>query len=116
MTTHEIDHEAAGRHDLETAPARVVERTAHQLRADAVAFIGARHFGMGEDQLVALLVIDGDGKAMRRVEFVALAGCVVPYGGRHAALKIKAADAPRALAARTLRSGRSRGAARRTGR
>ena len=44
------DDEAAGRHDLEAAPARIVERGTDQARGDALAFVGRRHLGVGEDQ------------------------------------------------------------------
>src|ERR1700745_3549176 len=90
MAAHEIDDETAGRHDLEAAPTCVVERCAHQLRADAMAFVGVRHFGMGEEQSIALLVIDGDRQAMRRVELVATE-CLVMLHGRHASLAVTSA-------------------------
>src|SRR5438552_3140962 len=115
MAADEIGDETAGRHDPEAATAGVVQRLAHQLRADALALVDARHFGMGEQQPVALAVIDRDRKPVRRVELVAALRLVVPRG-RHAVLAVTSADAPRARGARTPRSGRNRDAARRTDR
>ena len=77
MTPHESDDEAAGRHDLEAALARIVERGADQARTDALAFVGRRHLRVGEDQPIALLAIDGDGETMLGIELVAALGCVV---------------------------------------
>src|SRR5882724_13360419 len=77
MTPHERRDETAGRHDLEAALTRIVERGPHQARTDALAFVGRRHLGVREDRAIALLAIDGHGETMLGVELVAALGCVV---------------------------------------
>lgn len=58
---------------------RVIEGSANQARAYSFAFILRRHFGVREDGAVALLSINGDGKAMVGIELVAALRCIVPY-------------------------------------
>ena len=85
MASHEGHHETAGRHDLESAPSRVIERLPHQRRGEALAFVGRRHLRVGEDQAVALLVIDRDRKPMLGRQLVAMRRRIVGHLG-HALL------------------------------
>src|SRR5260370_39939190 len=107
MAAHEIRDEAAGGHDPDAPPTRVIERGADKLRANAVPFIGARHLGMGENQPIALLMVDRDREAVRRIELVTAERPVVPHG-HHAAPAVTAPGAPRARTARMPRNDRHR--------
>jgi hypothetical protein len=71
MTSHEGRDKTAGRLDLEAALSRIVEGGAHQKRSDTLAFIRGRNLGVGEDQPIALLDVNRNGKAVFRFHFVA---------------------------------------------
>ena len=79
MTPHEGGDEAAGRHDLEAAAAGIIERGSHEMRADALALVGRRHFSVREDRAIALFAVDRHGKAMLGIELIAALGRVVSY-------------------------------------
>jgi hypothetical protein len=83
MPPHDGGDEAAGRHDAEAASARVRQSHLHQPGPDAAALVGRRHFGVSEDQRIALLAIDRDRHAVRRVELVLVLGRVVANPVRH---------------------------------
>jgi RecA-family ATPase len=53
----------ADRDHLEPALARRVEREADQRRADALAFVARRHFGVGEHDLAAEQIVFRDRNA-----------------------------------------------------
>src|SRR3990167_2542588 len=78
MATHEIGHETASRHDPEAAARGVVESVTNELRADPLALALRWNLRMGEDQLIALLPIDGYRETVFGVAFVTTPPLVVP--------------------------------------
>src|SRR6478752_7570339 len=75
--------EGTARHDLASFLPDLVEHAAHQLRADALAFDGARHLGVRDGDRAVIAAIIGDGEAGRGLQFEAVAGRIVADGVGH---------------------------------